>query len=81
MIPRLSTHLIAMVGAEIFFKKPNEKVIFRLSELKQRWDFDENNEMRIPLIAEILEDRGYLRKAPNPSYCRRTLFINKWRFA
>ena len=78
VIPRLSTHLIVMVGAEIFFQKPNEKVIFRLSELKQRWDFDENNEMRIPLIAEILEDsEGYLRGAPNPSHCRRTLFINK----
>lgn len=78
VIPRLSTHLIVMVGAEIFFQKPNEKVIFRLSELKQRWDFDENNEMRIPLIAAILEDsEGYLRGAPNPSHCRRTLFINK----
>ena len=34
--------------------------------------------MSTPLIADILEDsEGYLRGAPNPSHCRRTLFINK----
>ena len=78
VIPQLSTHLIVVVGAEIFFKKPDENIVFRLDELRKKWDFDDNREMSIPLIAKIVEDsEGYLHRAPDPSHCRRTLFINK----
>ena len=78
VIPQLSTRLIILVGAEIFLHKPDDGIIFRLNELRRRWDFDENRKMSIPLIAKILEDsEGYLRHAPDTSCCRRTLFINK----
>lgn len=78
VIPQLSTRLIVLVGAEIFLQKPDDRIIFRLSELRQRWDFDKDRKMSLPLIAKILEDsEGYLRHAPDTARCRRTLFINK----
>ena len=76
-IPKSTSSLIAVVGADAFFKKAHEAV-FRIDKCQSILKIDREAPIPLEIICRALQsESGYLRGAPPRSLCRRILLINK----
>lgn len=77
VIPKSTSLLIVVVGADVFLKKAEES-IFRIDQYCSNFNIDLKLPIPLEVMCQILQSpTGYLRAVPPRSQCRRILFVNK----